>query len=76
MLLQAHYIRVQSEHIVHSFVLEALYVDRFVFLEFNKVAYLMIIRDHHLFLIVKTQIEGVDTSWLFSFIHNYYIYFS
>lgn len=63
--LQANDVAIEGEHVVDTFVLEALNVYGFIFLELDQITYFMIIRNT-LILIVEAKVECIQPSRLFT----------
>ena len=63
-LLEANKVTIQSEHVIHTLILEVLNVDSFVLLQFDQITYFMLLTDHTRLIIVERHVKSVDSNRL------------
>ena len=63
-VLQSNDVTIKRKHVVNAFVLEALNVDSLILCQLDQISDLVVFRNVDLFLVVETQVKGVDANWI------------
>lgn len=73
MVLQANNVAVECKHVVNTFILKRLNIDRFILGQLDEITNHVVLGGEGCVNIVETEIKGVDTHRVFAFLHRDHI---